>query len=271
MPEASGQVGEAPTFTWPDACAPEGLQVEVLSEGDGREVGAGAAVLANYAGYVWGSEEPFDSSYDRGAPSMFSLNSVVEGWKTGIPDATVGSRLLISIPPELGYGEGGNEGAGIAGTDTIVFVVDVLATYNADDAGEADAAPVDEADLPVTIEGDLGGPATLTVDADADEPTEATAYQVSEGAGEAVAMGQSVAVAYTVTYWDGSSTETSWPGAESEDVLAATAGPLVPVMGQGTIFDLLDGITVGSRVVLVAPASGDSPAIALVADVLGTA
>ena len=80
LPEASGDVGDAPEFTWPDACAPADLQVEVLAEGDGPEVGAGAAVLANYAGYVWGSETPFDSSYDRGAPSLFSLNRVVDGW-----------------------------------------------------------------------------------------------------------------------------------------------------------------------------------------------
>ena len=33
---------------------------------------------------------------------------------------------MIIAPPEYGYGEAGNEGAGIKGTDTLVFVVDVL-------------------------------------------------------------------------------------------------------------------------------------------------
>ena len=31
------------------------------------------------------------------------------------------------IPPELGYGEAGNEQAGITGTDTLVFMIDILA------------------------------------------------------------------------------------------------------------------------------------------------
>lgn len=272
LPETSGEYGDAPELTWPDACAPEGLQVEVLSEGDGPEVGAGAAVLANYAGYVWGSDTAFDSSYDRGKASLFSLNSVVDGWATGIPEHAVGSRLLISIPPDLGYGEAGNANAGIAGTDTIVFVIDVVGTFNADAAGEADAKDVAPDDLPVTIEGDLGEAATLSVDADAAEPTEPAIYPISEGSGDPVAAGQYVAIAYTVTYWDGSSTETSWSPAygETEETLNPSAGPMVTPLGQGTIFDLLDGVTVGSRVVLVAPGSDGSPAIAVVADVLGT-
>lgn len=272
LPEADGDFGDAPTFTWPDGCAPEGLQVEVLSEGDGTEVGLGAAVVANYAGYVWGSDTPFDSSYERGNPSLFSLNRVVQGWSTGIPGATVGSRLLLSIPPDLGYGEAGNAGAGIAGTDTIVFVVDVVDTFNADMAGEADAAAVADDALPVTVEGELGEAAGLTVASDAESPTEPAVYRVADGTGDPVAMGQFVAVAYTVTYWDGSSNETSWsPGyGEPADAEPGPAsGPLVAMLGQGTIFDLLDGVPVGSRVVLVAPGSDGEPALAVVADVLG--
>jgi len=249
-----------------------------LSEGDGVEVGPGAAVLANYAGYVWGSDTQFDSSYERGAPTLFSLNSVVEGWTTGIPESTVGSRLLISIPPELGYGEQGNAGAGIGGTDTIVFVIDVVDTYNASDAGQADATPLDVADLPVVVEGELGSAATVSVAADAEPPAEPAVYRIADGTGDPVAMGQSIAVAYSVVYWDGSSPETSWSPAhgesadsDSEGGESTPAGPLVATIGQGTIFDLLDGVPVGSRVVLVAPGSATAPAIAVVADVLGAA
>jgi peptidylprolyl isomerase len=39
----------------------------------------------------------------------------------------VGSRVVVAIPPELGYGKGGNKQAGIKGTDTLYFVVDILA------------------------------------------------------------------------------------------------------------------------------------------------
>ena len=39
----------------------------------------------------------------------------------------VGSRVLIAVPPDQGYGEAGNPDAGIKGTDTLYFVIDVLA------------------------------------------------------------------------------------------------------------------------------------------------
>ncbi len=38
----------------------------------------------------------------------------------------VGSRVILEIPPADGYGEQGNEQAGIKGTDTLFFVVDIL-------------------------------------------------------------------------------------------------------------------------------------------------
>jgi peptidylprolyl isomerase len=52
---------------------------------------------------------------------------VISGWDQGLIGKTVGSRLLLSIPPEKGYGKNGNPRAGIKGTDTLVFVVDILA------------------------------------------------------------------------------------------------------------------------------------------------
>ena len=33
------------------------------------------------------------------------------------------------VPPKDGYGKQGNEQAGIKGTDSLVFVVDVIASY----------------------------------------------------------------------------------------------------------------------------------------------
>ena len=41
----------------------------------------------------------------------------------------VGSRVLLVIPPKDGYGEQGNPQGGISGTDTLVFVVDILDAY----------------------------------------------------------------------------------------------------------------------------------------------
>ncbi|MFV0253995.1 MAG: FKBP-type peptidyl-prolyl cis-trans isomerase [Beutenbergiaceae bacterium] len=266
LPEVSGDFGTVPTFSWPDGCAPEGLQVEVLADGDGREVSSGAAVVANYAGYVWGSDTAFDSSYERGAPAMFSLNQVVAGWTEGIPGNLVGSRLLISIPPDKGYGETGNAGAGIAGTDTIVFVVDLVESYNSDDAGHADAPAANEPPAGISVTGAPGEPATIAVAAGTPEPTDVAVTSITTGTGEPVAVGQNVALAYSLVPWDGSSVESTWTGE------TAPLGPTVSQLGTGSVLDALAGnATVGSRVVMVIPGDESGPAVAVVLDVLGAA
>ncbi len=78
---------------------------------------------------MFGGETPFDSSFSRGAPASFQIGvgAVVKGWDKALVGRAVGSRVLLSIPPDLGYGEKGNKQAGIKGTDTLYFVVDILA------------------------------------------------------------------------------------------------------------------------------------------------
>ncbi|WP_182874595.1 FKBP-type peptidyl-prolyl cis-trans isomerase [Microbispora sp. H10670] len=106
--------------------APKKLTVKTVIKGGGPEVKADQTVLAHYVGKIWGTDKKFDSSWDRGQPATFALNQVVKGWAQGLTGVPVGSRVLLTIPPELGYGKKGNEQGGIKGTDTLVFVVDVL-------------------------------------------------------------------------------------------------------------------------------------------------
>jgi peptidylprolyl isomerase len=49
------------------------------------------------------------------------------GLDAGLLGQTVGSRVLLLIPPTDGYGSDGSATAGIARTDTLAFVVDILA------------------------------------------------------------------------------------------------------------------------------------------------
>ena len=50
---------------------------------------------------------------------------------TGFAEAmigqTVGSQVVVIVPPADGYGEEGEPGSGIEPTDTLVFVIDILA------------------------------------------------------------------------------------------------------------------------------------------------
>lgn len=111
--------------------APKELVVKTVIKGSGPEVKSGQLLLAQYAGKIWGSDVEFDSSWSRDAqPSIFQIGTgkVIKGWDQGLVGVPVGSRVLLSIPPDLAYGEAGS-GDKIKGTDTLVFLVDVLAVY----------------------------------------------------------------------------------------------------------------------------------------------
>ncbi|WP_159798766.1 FKBP-type peptidyl-prolyl cis-trans isomerase [Puerhibacterium puerhi] len=127
LPTASGSFGDKPAITFPEGGAPSGLQVQVLEEGTGPVVEAGRTIVVNYLGQTWGGHV-FDNSYDRGAPIDFPIGvgAVIGGWDKGLVGKNVGSRVLLSIPPEHGYGMRGVPQAGIGGGDTLVFVVDVV-------------------------------------------------------------------------------------------------------------------------------------------------
>ncbi len=86
-------------------------------------MGADQTVTANYTGWVWDGDK-FDSSWDRGEAASFPLTNVVQGWQLGLTGQKVGSKMLLVIPSELGYGEQGS-GDSIPGGATLVFVVDI--------------------------------------------------------------------------------------------------------------------------------------------------
>lgn len=118
----------APTITIPDADAPTDLKIAPLKLGDGAVVADGDTVSVEYTGVVWGSGETFDSSWTTVGPATFVTSQVVPGFSAALVGQTVGSQVLAVLPPAEGYGEAGNESAGITGTDTLVFVVDIVGT-----------------------------------------------------------------------------------------------------------------------------------------------
>jgi FKBP-type peptidyl-prolyl cis-trans isomerase 2 len=123
LPEVTLAEDGAPSITPVDGEPPTELVVQPLITGTGPAVEAGQSVTAHYTGWLWDGEQ-FDSSWERGAPSTFSLDQVVAGWSQGLVGQPVGSQVLLVIPPELGYGAEGNDS--IPANSTLVFVVDIL-------------------------------------------------------------------------------------------------------------------------------------------------
>lgn len=120
----------APTITIPPGSAPPTeLVVQPLIEGTGEPVQAGQTVQAHYTGVKYADGSVFDSSWERGTPAPFVIGEgqVIDGWDIGLVNQPVGSQVLLIVPPAQGYKEAGQPDAGITGTDTLVFVVDILA------------------------------------------------------------------------------------------------------------------------------------------------
>ena len=97
--------------------------------GKGAPVKKGQTLVVQYEGLIWRNGQIFDSSFSKGK-SLFAtqigIGDVVPGWDEGLIGQTVGSRVLLVVPPDKGYGAQGQPDAGIQGTDTMVFVVDIL-------------------------------------------------------------------------------------------------------------------------------------------------
>jgi peptidylprolyl isomerase len=111
-----------------DAHKPSGeLIATTLVKGDGAKVKSGQTLTVDYLGQVYNADKPFDESYSK-EPAEFPIGvgQVIAGWDERLVGRTVGSRVILEIPPAKGYGKQGNEAAGIKGTDTLFFVVDIL-------------------------------------------------------------------------------------------------------------------------------------------------
>ncbi|MDE0545598.1 FKBP-type peptidyl-prolyl cis-trans isomerase [Microbacterium sp. C7(2022)] len=112
-----------PGIIVPDGAAPDGLQIETLKKGDGAVVTGEQPVRVHYTGVTWDEREVFDTSWDS-EPASMTLDAVVPGFAAALDGQTVGSQVLVVIPPEQGYGDQA-QGSIPAGS-TLVFVIDIL-------------------------------------------------------------------------------------------------------------------------------------------------
>ncbi|MFI6854772.1 FKBP-type peptidyl-prolyl cis-trans isomerase [Streptomyces sp. NPDC050416] len=128
MPEVKSPSQKAAEITVPKGeKAPKDLKEQVLVKGAGKKVEAGQGLIAQYTGVKWEDGKKFDSSWDHGGATAFQIGngSVVAGWDKGLVGKHVGDRVLLVIPPSLGYGA--SPSSELA-KNTLVFTVDILGT-----------------------------------------------------------------------------------------------------------------------------------------------
>jgi peptidylprolyl isomerase len=117
----------APTIAVPKTTAPTKLESTTLIKGSGATIKEGDTLMMQYTGELWANGKVFDSSWTAGQPLVGQLASgqLIDGWVTGLVGKTVGSQVLLVIPPAQGYGNKA-QGTTIPANSTLVFVVDVL-------------------------------------------------------------------------------------------------------------------------------------------------
>jgi peptidylprolyl isomerase len=255
----TGEFGSAPTLTIPAGTPPSSLTQEVLSTGSGPVVASGDTLIANYLGQTWapkgGKANVFDSSFSRGQAADFVIGkgAVIPGWDKTIVGKKVGSRVLITVPPSDGYGTTGQSSANISGTDTLVFVVDLVDSYKPDASapGTAVAHP-DTVGFP-KIENTVGKEPKILSVAGVKAPKSPTSTLVVTGSGAKIDMSRTLVLQLVETdIATGKQTQSSW----------GTGVQAVPAQSATGVADKLSGQNVGARVVVLVPAAPATPATA---------
>lgn len=124
--------------SFPTAPIPTELRISVLKQGDGPAIAEGDFVTAHFTGLVWNTRQVFSTSFERGIPLSLVARDITtsptgEGVIPGVAQAligqAVGSQILVSVPPSLGY-PAGTAPAGVADGHTVVYIFDILGTRN---------------------------------------------------------------------------------------------------------------------------------------------
>lgn len=250
-----GTFGESPTVTFTPFTVGDTLS-KVLSDGTGPEVTADMTVTVHYQGLNGRTGEVFDASYANGKPTAFPLNGVIPGFSKGLVGKKQGSRVLLAIPGKDGYdSSGGNPQAGIQAGDTLVFVVDIVSVPLSGPQGDTVSQPSGQP----TVSGPVNDP-KISIPSGA-APGQLLVQPLIKGKGDKVTADSTVTVNYRAWLWDGAK--------QVDDSYAATTvnGQQVPAAPQsGQLSTLikgwqtaLAGQTVGSRILIVAPASEAYP------------
>jgi peptidylprolyl isomerase len=129
LPRVSG--GAAPSMKIPPVRPPATLQVRTIVQGAGKPVQARQLVVFHDLGQIWRNGKVFESSRDRGHADsvVVGARQMIAGWDRAVLGKPVGSRVLVVVPPGQGYGAKGHAASGITRTDTLAFVIDILAAY----------------------------------------------------------------------------------------------------------------------------------------------
>lgn len=101
-----------------------GLQYEIIKEGEGASPKPNDSVTVHYTGALIDGRV-FDSSVERGEPATFGVTQVIPGWVEALQMMKPGAEWRIFVPSNLAYGPQG--AGGIIGPNmTLIFDIKLI-------------------------------------------------------------------------------------------------------------------------------------------------
>jgi FKBP-type peptidyl-prolyl cis-trans isomerase len=271
----SGAFGAAPKVSIPKASPGSALFTKAVIQGTGKPLTATASLVGNFALYDWkGAANKLVSSTYTSSPTLFT-GQLLPGLEKALIGQKEGSRVLAVLPPKDGFGASGNPQIGVGGTDTLVFVIDMVAVIGNTDGASGAQVSSGGGNLP-TVTVNPGKAPTVKVPASA-PPAKLTVKVLAQGTGQRVAKGDYVVVQYDGVIWKtGKVFDSSW----------SRSAPFAFTIGGGQVVKGWDnglvGQPAGSRVLLAVPPAdgygasppsgsgiGKSDTMIFVVDILG--
>ena len=253
--KATGSFDKTPSVTIPKAKASTNLVVSTPIKGTGAVLKTGNSALVNYAIYKWTgtANTLIGSTFGTGptsGPQMIPAQVGLPGLSTALKSARLGSRIVAVLPPKYGYGPSGATQLGITGSDTLVWVIDLLQQFPQGDAASGKPVSHGGGALP-TVTQTAGQAPAITIPKHS-APAKLSVTTLIKGTGPKTVKGNVLVVQYVGVNWrTGKVFSTSWPSAQSP-----SGSPFSFQLGGKVLTgwnDGLAGIPVGSRVMLVIP------------------
>jgi peptidylprolyl isomerase len=247
---AKGSFGSTPKVTIPKEKASGTLAVKTLVQGKGAAIKKSDLFLSNFTIYVWSGKtnKLLDSTYSS-SPQVLPA-SLLPGIESAVTGKKVGSRVLAVIPPKQGYGTSGNSQLGVKGTDTLVFVLDLIQKYNSGTVGATGSQTSDGGGSLPTVTATTGKAPTIKIPKGVTAPKTLVSKTLIKGTGATVTKGEDLVAQYVgVNYRTGKVFDSSWSRSLPYSFkVGATPSQVIKGWDLGLV-----GQTVGSRVLLVIP------------------
>jgi FKBP-type peptidyl-prolyl cis-trans isomerase len=245
----TGAFGKAPTVTIPKIKPPTRVKSTDVIQGHGAHVARGDLAVVNIVGYTWSGtkHKRIISSFPSKQPEALTIGKTVRGLDNSLAGQQAGSRLLVIIPPKEGFGPTGNQGLGVTGSDTLVFVVDVLGGYPKTATAHGTPQPASDPKLP-SVSAPAGGTAPTVQIPKTAVPGTLQAKTLIQGTGPRVGKGKLLVAQYEGLIWrTGKVFDSSWQHG-SPAAFPIGAGKVIPGWDKALV-----GQRVGSRLLLVIP------------------